>query len=54
MHQSPDGRRMIAELNTGYKPNLIVMDGVAVFTDGGPGTGELKAGNVVSIAGRPR
>jgi uncharacterized protein (DUF362 family) len=46
MHQSPDGRRMIAELNTGYKPNLIVMDGVAVFTDGGPGTGELKAGNV--------
>jgi uncharacterized protein (DUF362 family) len=45
-HQSPDGRRMIAELNTGYKPNLIVMDGVAVFTDGGPGTGELKAGNV--------
>jgi uncharacterized protein (DUF362 family) len=46
MHASPDGRRMIAELNTGYKPNLIVMDGVAVFTDGGPGTGELKAGNV--------
>ena len=48
MHQSPDGRRMIAELNTGYKPNLIVMDGVAVFTDGGPGTGELKVGNVFS------
>jgi uncharacterized protein (DUF362 family) len=45
-HQSPDGRRMLAELNTGYKPNLIVMDGVAVFTDGGPGQGELKAGNV--------
>ena len=46
MHQSPDARRMIAELNMGYKPNLIVMDGVAVFTDGGPGQGELKAGNV--------
>jgi uncharacterized protein (DUF362 family) len=45
-HQSPDGRRMLAELNIGYKPNLIVMDGVAAFTDGGPGTGELKAGNV--------
>jgi uncharacterized protein (DUF362 family) len=53
MHASPDMRRMIAELNTGYKPNLIVMDGVAAFTDGGPATGELKAGNVM-IAGDDR
>jgi uncharacterized protein (DUF362 family) len=28
MHASPDMRRMIAELNTGYKPDLIVLDGV--------------------------
>ncbi len=53
MHQSPDMRRMIAELNTGYKPSLIVLDGVSAFTDGGPGTGELKAGNVM-IAGDDR
>ncbi len=53
MHNSPDMRRMIAELNTGYKPNLIVLDGIAAFTDGGPGSGELKAGNVM-IAGDDR
>lgn len=49
MHRSPDMRRMIAELNTGYRPNLIVLDGVAAFTDGGPSEGELKAGNVVIV-----
>jgi uncharacterized protein (DUF362 family) len=42
-------RRMIAELNTGYKPNLIVLDGIAAFTDGGPSQGELKAGNVILV-----
>jgi uncharacterized protein (DUF362 family) len=53
MHRSPDMRRMIAELNSGYKPSLIVLDGVSAFTDGGPSTGELKAGNVM-IAGDDR
>jgi uncharacterized protein (DUF362 family) len=53
MHSSPDMRRMIAELNTGYKPSLIVLDGVSAFTDGGPSRGELKAGNVM-IAGDDR
>ncbi len=53
MHRSPDMRRMIAELNTGYRPQLIVLDGVAAFTDGGPSRGELKAGNVM-IAGDDR
>jgi len=53
MHASPDLRRMIAELNTGYRPNLIVLDGIAAFTDGGPSRGDLKAGNVM-IAGTDR
>jgi uncharacterized protein (DUF362 family) len=53
MHQSPDMRRMIAELNTGYAPSLIVVDGVAAFTDGGPSRGELKTANVM-IAGDDR
>ena len=53
MHRSPDMRRMIAELNTGYRPHLIVLDGVSAFTDGGPSSGELKAGNVM-IAGDDR
>jgi uncharacterized protein (DUF362 family) len=53
MHASPDIRRMIAELNTGYRPSLIVLDGVSAFTDGGPSRGELKSGNVM-IAGDDR
>jgi uncharacterized protein (DUF362 family) len=53
MHRSPDMRRMIAELNTGYRPQLIVLDGVTAFTDGGPSRGELKQANVL-IAGSDR
>jgi uncharacterized protein (DUF362 family) len=53
MHRSPDMRRMIAELNTGYRPQLIVLDGVSAFTDGGPSRGVLKAANVM-IAGHDR
>jgi len=39
-------RRMIAELNLGYKPDLIVIDGIETFTDGGPMSGTLKRGDV--------
>ena len=53
MHRSPDMRRMIAELNAGYKPQLIVLDGVSAFTDGGPSRGELKSATVM-IAGNDR
>lgn len=53
LHGSPDMRKMIAEINLGYRPHLIVMDGVEVFTDGGPMTGELKTANVV-LAGTDR
>lgn len=53
MHRSPDMRRMIAELNTGYRPQLIVLDGVTAFTDGGPSRGVLKQANVM-IAGHDR
>jgi uncharacterized protein (DUF362 family) len=53
MHRSPDMRRMIAELNIGYRPQLIVLDGVSAFTDGGPSRGTLKAANVM-IAGHDR
>jgi uncharacterized protein (DUF362 family) len=53
MHASPDVRLMIAELNTGYRPNLIVMDGVLAFTDGGPAHGQLKHADVM-IAGDDR
>ncbi len=53
LHPSPDMRKMIAEINLGYQPQLMVMDGVEVFTDGGPMTGELKTANVI-LAGKDR
>ena len=53
MHRSPDMRRMIAELNAGYTPQLVVLDGVSAFTDGGPSSGQLKQANVM-IAGHDR
>jgi uncharacterized protein (DUF362 family) len=53
MHRSEHMRRMIAELNQGYRPDLIIMDGVATFVDGGPSSGEEKPGNVM-IAGTDR
>lgn len=46
-------RRMIAELNIGYKPDLIVLDGIDAFTDGGPSQGTLKHANVL-IGGTDR
>jgi uncharacterized protein (DUF362 family) len=49
MHGSPDMRRMIAELNAGYRPQLVVLDGVSAFTDGGPSSGEKKEGNVMIV-----
>ncbi len=53
MHRSSDMRRMIAELNSGYRPQLIVLDGIDAFVDGGPSEGELKKANVM-IAGHDR
>jgi uncharacterized protein (DUF362 family) len=53
MHQSPHMRRMIAELNMGYRPNLIVLDGVTAFTDGGPTTGEEKRADVMIVGDDP-
>ncbi len=45
MHGSPNGRKMIAELNQVFTPALIVLDGIEAFVDGGPGTGTLAKGN---------
>lgn len=46
MHGSPNGRKMIAEINQPFRPALIVLDGVDAFVDGGPGKGTLAKGNV--------
>jgi uncharacterized protein (DUF362 family) len=49
----PNMRKMIAEINQAYKPSLILMDGMEVFTDGGPMTGEQKRADMV-LAGTDR
>ncbi len=54
LHASPDHQRhMIAEINQGYTPQLIVLDGVEAFVDGGPSRGTRKQANVF-VAGTDR
>jgi hypothetical protein len=38
---------MIAEINAAFSPDLIVMDGVSIFVDGGPDKGTRKEANVI-------
>ena len=47
LHRSPDQRRMIAEINLGYNPSLVVLDAIDCFTDGGPAEGAGAHPNVV-------
>jgi uncharacterized protein (DUF362 family) len=53
LHGSPDQRKMIAEINSGYKPALIVLDGLEAFVDQGPMSGPLKTADVF-LAGTDR
>jgi len=46
LHSSEHQREMIAEINSVYKPDLIVMDGVITFVDRGPMEGTRVEGNV--------
>jgi uncharacterized protein (DUF362 family) len=46
-------REMVAEINLAYTPDVIVMDGVKTFIDGGPATGTVADGNVF-VAGTDR
>lgn len=46
LHQSPHMRKMIAEINTAFKPDLVVLDGVDAFVDGGPTSGKRAKGEV--------
>jgi uncharacterized protein (DUF362 family) len=47
LHGSPHQRRMIAEINTAYQPDLIVLDGVEAFVDGGPAQGKRVDAQVI-------
>jgi uncharacterized protein (DUF362 family) len=46
LHSSPHQRKMIAEINAAFKPDLIVLDGIEAFVDGGPMTGKRAKGRV--------
>jgi len=47
LHQSPHQQEMIAEINQPFTPDLIVLDGIEAFVDGGPATGKRLPGNVM-------
>lgn len=53
LHTSPYQRQMIAEINTAYTPDLVVLDGVEAFVDGGPARG-TRANAGVILAGTDR
>ncbi len=53
LHSSPHQRQMIAEINTAYSPDLILLDGVEVFTTGGPTHGTRVDAGVI-LAGIDR
>ncbi len=46
LHSSPHQRKLIAEINAPFKPDLIVLDGIDAFVDGGPASGKHAKGNV--------
>jgi uncharacterized protein (DUF362 family) len=50
LHSSPHQRKLIAEINAPFKPDLVVLDGIDAFVDGGPATGKRARGNVMIAA----
>ncbi len=53
LHSSSYQRQMIAEINCAYSTDLVVLDGIEAFVDGGPATGtRVEAG--VMLAGNDR
>ena len=49
LHNSPHQRRMIAEINTAYNPDLVVMDAVECFIDGGPASGRKALSEAILV-----
>jgi uncharacterized protein (DUF362 family) len=46
LHGSAYQQEMIAEINGAFRPDLVLLDGIDVFVDGGPMTGKRAKGNV--------
>ncbi len=53
LHGSPHQRSMIAEINVAYQPDLVVLDGVEAFVEGGPASGKRVDSHVI-LAGTDR
>lgn len=53
LHRSSYQRQMIAEINTAYSPDLIILDGVEAFVAGGPDQGTRVKAEVM-LAGSDR
>ena len=53
LHSSPHQRRLIAEINAAYRPDLVVLDGVEAFVDGGPDRATRVEAQVI-LAGTDR
>jgi uncharacterized protein (DUF362 family) len=50
LHGSPHQRKLIAEINAPFKPDLVVLDGIDAFVDGGPDSGKRAEGNAFLAA----
>jgi uncharacterized protein (DUF362 family) len=53
LHGSSRQRRLIAEINTAYRADLVVMDGRKAFVRGGPESGTLVEPGIL-LAGNDR
>ena len=50
LHGSTHQRKMIAEINAPFQPQIVLLDGVEAFVDGGPMTGKRARGDVFLAA----
>ncbi len=50
LHNSPDQRPMIAEINQVYKPSFSIMDATGIFITDGPEKGELAFPQVIAAS----
>lgn len=53
LHTSRHQRRMIAEINTAYQPDFILLDGLSAFVKGGPAKGNQVDPGII-LAGTDR
>ena len=53
LHTSSHQNKLIAEINQPFQPDLVLIDGIDAFVDGGPATGKRAKGNLL-LAGTDR